>query len=192
MKELPLPQTKGEMSLEQAIEQRRSVRSFRPHALSDRDLSQLLWAAQGITDTSRKLRAAPSAGATYPLETYVVTADAIYRYDVDKHALRAVEKGDHRPALARAALGQGCVRTAPAIIVFTAVPARTTVRYGNRGLRYIHMEAGHSAQNVHLQAAALGLGSVPVGAFDDERVSEVLGCSGKEEPLYIVPVGVPR
>ncbi len=191
MKPLPEPTTKGTMSVEEAIARRRSVRSFASDKLTDGQLSQLLWAAQGITDKGSELRAAPSAGATYPLEVYAVTQESICHYDPSRHELKAVKTGDLRGKLADAALGQGFIREAPLTIVFTAVPSRTTGTYGKRGDRYIHMEAGHAAQNVHLQAVALGLGSVPVGAFSDDEVAAVLGCSGKETPLYIVPVGKP-
>lgn len=192
MKTLPIPETASTVSLETAIAQRRSVRSFKDAPLTDEQISQLLWAAQGVTDQRRGFRAAPSAGATFPLETYLVTAEGLFHYLPDQHALAEVKRGDFRKQLADAALGQDCVREAPASIVFTAVPRRTTARYGERGMMYIHMEAGHAAQNVHLQAVALGLGSVPVGAFDEAKVEEILGCAGREKALYIIPVGQPR
>lgn len=189
LKVLPEPKTKGSISVEEAISKRRSVRSFSGVPLTDEELSQLLWSAQGITEKKRKFRAAPSAGATYPLETYIVTAEGIFHYLPEKHALEEVKKGDFRKDLSGAALNQRWVRTAPAIIVFAAVLERTTRRYGKRGNMYIHMEAGHAAENVHLQAVALGLGSVPVGAFKDDEVAKVIGLSDREKPLYLVPVG---
>jgi SagB-type dehydrogenase family enzyme len=118
-----------------------------------------------------------------------VTGEGIFKYIVEKHALSVVKKGDFRKALADAALGQDCVRHAAATIVLTCVAGRTTARYGNRGQMYIHIEAGHAAQNIHLEAVALGLGSVPVGAFDDAQAAETLGCGGREQPLYMIPVG---
>lgn len=193
MQTLPRPRLRGEKSLEETIAARRSVRTYSDRDLSVEELSQILWAAQGVTDSQRgRFRAAPSAGATYPLETYAVTRRGVFRYLPDRHALEAVfEDRDPRPALAEAALGQRCVRAAPLIVVFAAVPDRTTGRYGQRGIMYIHMEAGHAAQNIHLQAVALGLGSVPVGAFDPARVSAILGIPPEEQPIYLVPVGAP-
>jgi SagB-type dehydrogenase family enzyme len=186
---LPLPKRTGAVPVEEAIGRRRSVRSFENRDLTEQQISQLLYAAQGITDTSRSLRAAPSAGATYPLECYLVTREGVFRYLPAEHALEAVKKRDVRQELGKAALGQSCMSSAPAVVAFTAIPERTTGRYGDRGHRYIYMEAGHAAQNVHLQAVALGLGSVPVGAFDDDAVCKALGCGGKEKAIYLMPVG---
>lgn len=183
---------KGSISVEDAIARRRSVRRFRDKALTRQQISQLLWAAQGITDRGRGYRAAPSAGATYPLTVYAVTAEGIYRYLPAAHELQLVRKGDFRAPLARAALAQPWVATAPLDIVITAEPRRTTGRYGRRGMNYIYMEAGHAAQNIHLQAVSLGLGSVPVGAFDDDRVADILQLPEDHVPLYIIPTGHPR
>lgn len=191
VKTLPAPNMRGTVSVEETIAKRRSIRSFSNKPLTDELLGQLLWSAQGITEERRGFRAAPSAGATYPLETYLVTAEGVFRYLPRKHALESVKTGDVRAALCAAALGQDSVRTAPASIVFTAVPERTSRRYGRRAGRYIAMEIGHAAQNVQLQAVALGLGSVPVGAFDDAKVAEVIGSVEGEEALYIIPVGYP-
>lgn len=191
MTSLPRPRTHGGMSIEEAIAARRSIRSFSDRALSAAEISQLLWAAQGITDTRQSLRAAPSAGATYPLEVYAVTAERVARYIPREHALETVVSGDRRAPLAGAALGQACVRHAPLVLVFSAVNERTTRRYGDRGIMYVHMEAGHAAQNVHLQAVALGLGSVPVGAFDPKAVAQILGIPQAETVLYLIPVGAP-
>ncbi len=192
MHNLPEPRQRGEKSLEETMAGRRSIRAFRDRALNDEELSQLLWAAQGITDSRRGFRTAPSAGATFPLETYAVTANGVHRYHPDGHKLEQMATDDRRAALAAAALGQDSVRTAPLIIVLCAVQERTTRRYGDRGEMYIHMEAGHAAQNIHLQAVALKLGSVPVGAFDPDRVADVLGIPAAETVLYLVPVGEPR
>ena len=158
------------------------------------EVAQLLWAAQGITSEWGG-RTAPSAGATYPLEIYVVAGEVeglqpgIYRYLPDNHSATLVKEGDLRAALSSAALGQEWVRTAPACLVIAAVYGRTTRRYGERGRRYVHMEVGHVGQNVYLQAKGLGLGTVMVGAFDDEEVRELLGI--EENPLAIMPVGRP-
>ena len=153
-----------------------------------------MWAAQGITDP-RGYRTAPSAGALYPLEIYVVAGNVqklnpcVYRYTPGKHELVQLTTGDKRGELAEAALRQSWVQNSALVIVFTAVYGRTTIKYGERGIRYVHMEAGHAAQNVLLQATAMDLGAVPVGAFDGEGVASILNLPGDEQPLYIIPVG---
>ena len=198
--ELPSPETIGAMSVEEAIWRRRSIRSFSDEPLSLQDISQLVWAAQGITDPAGKLRAAPSAGATYPLEIYVLVSDygveelaeGLYRYNYSKHRLEYILKDDLRSRLAEAAVGQSCVREAPINIVIAAIYERTMGRYGERGTRYVHMEAGHVGQNLYLQATALGLGMVTVGAFYDDKVQELLQLPTDQKPLYIVPIGHPR
>lgn len=187
---LPAPKTQGEMSVEEALAKRRSIRQYHKDQLTLEQLGQLAWAAQGITN-KRGFRTAPSAGATYPLELYLVTNDGVFRYLPAGHKLQQLSDQDLRRELAAAALEQEWVRFAPLDIVITAVYERTRRRYRDRAERYVILEAGHAAQNIHLQAVALGLGSVPVGAFRDERVSEVLALTAEEAPLYIIPVGVP-
>lgn len=174
-----------------AIASRRSVRCFTEKRIPREQIARLLWAAQGITDRSSGYRAAPSAGATYPLSAYAVTEKAIERYVPGKDKLDLVKEGDFRDRLAEACHGQPFIRNAPVVIVLTAVYERTTRRYGERGIRYVHMEAGHAAQNVHLQAVALGLGSVPVGAFNDRGANETMGCGEDEEVVYVIPAGKP-
>ena len=187
---LPKVKEKGLTSLEETLNERRSVRDYKPGPLSLEEVSQLLWAASGA---NLYRRTAPSAGATYPLETYVAAgeaeglAPALYHYLPSGHALEMARDEDVRKRLSRAALGQGMISRAPIDIVIAAEVRRTTARYGQRAIRYVHMEAGHAGQNVSLQAIALGLGTVMVGAFDDGEVKEVLGI--REEPLYIIPVG---
>jgi SagB-type dehydrogenase family enzyme len=183
------------MSLERALAERRSVRDYqRNEPMSLEHLSQLLWAAQGVTDR-RGLRTAPSAGALYPLEIYAIAGkmdglhSGVYRYKPAGHELVQVLEGERRAELASAALGQSFVRDAPASIVIAAVYERTTRRYRDRGIQYVHMEVGHAAQNVCLQAVALGLGSVVVGAFQDNDVKKILQMPESEEPLAIIPVG---
>ena len=191
---LPGPLQDSKTSIEKAILKRRSVRSFKASPLTLAEVSQLLWAAQGIT-SPRGLRTAPSAGALYPLEIYIVAGkvddlpDGVYHYRPNQHELVRVIKGDKRTELCAAALGQTSVRNAAAVLVFAAVYERTTVKYGDRGLRYVHIEIGHSAQNVFLQAVPLNLGTVVIGAFSDEEVKKVLKMSDTEQPLYIMPVG---
>jgi SagB-type dehydrogenase family enzyme len=192
--QLPAPVLKGRMSLEEAILKRRSQRDFRQTDLNQAEISQLLWAAQGITAQTRgfAFRAAPSAGALYPMEIYLLSKDGLFHYIPSDHKLEALIDSDLRSALAAAALGQGSVSQAAVDIVICAVYQRITGKYGQRGIRYTHIEAGHIAQNIHLQAVALGLGSVPIGAFDDQEVKEVLSLPPEQEPLYIIPVGHPE
>jgi SagB-type dehydrogenase family enzyme len=184
----------GRMPLERAILLRRSVRDYRDEPLSLGDVAQLLWSAQGST-SPRGFRTAPSAGALYPLEVYLVAgrvdglAPGVFRYRPAGHELLKVFEGDRRVELASAALGQSWVKDAPASIVISAVYDRTTGKYRERGIRYVHMEAGHAAQNVCLQAVALELGSVVVGAFVDSDVKKVLHMPESEDPLAIIPVG---
>jgi len=189
---LPSPRLDGSMSLEETLGRRRSVRFFGSDPISPADVSQLLWAAQGITDPTGK-RTAPSAGALYPLETYAVTPDGIFHYDPAAHVLVLVRSGDHREELYDAALMMDSVRRAPLTIVLAAVHARTEARYGReRAPRYVHIEAGHAAQDILLQAVALGLGAVPIGAFLDDEVGEVLGLTSDRSPLYLVSIGHPE
>jgi len=189
---LPPPAREGGLSLTETLWRRRSVRSFADKALTEAQISQLLFAAQGISDPRRGLRTAPSAGATFPLETYLVTRTGIFHYLPQNHALRRIATGDLRDKLADAALGQEAVRSAPAVIVFAACFERTTARYRSRGERYVWIEVGHAAQNVHLQAVALGLSSVPVGAFEDTAIAQIIGLPAAEKILYLIPVGWAR
>jgi SagB-type dehydrogenase family enzyme len=188
---LPTPATSGDTSLEAALAGRRSVREFSDRPLTAAELGQLLWAAQGITDP-RGYRTAPSAGALYPLEIYVATAGGLYHYQPARHALAVVGRSDVRQALYQAALRQAAVSQAPAVFVIAAVYERTAIKYGaERSPRYVHLEAGHAAQNILLQAVTLGLGAVPIGAFDDEAIQEAMGLPAEEQPLYVIPVGRP-
>jgi SagB-type dehydrogenase family enzyme len=189
---LPPPEQKGKMSLEEALARRRSVREFTREALSDRELSQLLWAAQGTTH-AEGLRTAASAGALYPLELYVASASGFYRYEARPHQLIWLSDRDLRAAMHRAASDQEAITQAPAVFLFAAVYERTSRKYGAaRTPRYVHMEVGHAAQNLLLEAVALGLGGVPVGAFEDEALQKALPLPVDHRPLYLVPVGHPR
>lgn len=193
---LPPPRLEGRVSVEQALQQRRSVREFSGATLALGDLGQLLWAAQGVTGADG-LRTAPSAGALYPLELVVVAGNVAglpagaYAYAPARHALTLLGAGDRRAAVAAAALDQRWMEAAPAVIVFCAVPSRTTRKYGNRGIQYIYIEAGHAAQNVFLQAAALRLGAGAVGAFDEAQLARALPLAPGWAPLYLMPVGAP-
>lgn len=195
---LPSAVSRGKMTLEQSITKRSSVRRFQNEPLTLEQLSQLLWSAQGITGTGGR-RSAPSAGATYPLEIFIVVgsngirtlAAGIYHYDVDNHSLSLHQIGDFQQKLADTALGQSFIARCPVDMVICAIHPRTAYRYGRRGERYVHMEVGHVGQNVALQAVALGLGTVMVGAFKDEEVSKALKLEEQIKPLYIIPVGKP-
>ncbi len=193
--QLPEPRLESDMSVEQALLDRRSVRSYKNQPLTIAEVGQLLWAAQGVTDKSRGYRTAPSAGATLPFEVYLVAGDVtgltagVYQYDYSHHRLMLRREGDFRAELSASALGQSSITNGALNIVLTGIYERTTQRYGDRGIRYVHMEAGHIAQNVLLQAVALGLGSVPIGAFNDSNVQKSLDIPQNEIPLYILPVG---
>jgi SagB-type dehydrogenase family enzyme len=194
--EIPLPDPKydGKVSVERALRERRTVRTYEEGPLTLNEISQLLWAAQGITDASRGLRTAPSAGALYPLEVYLVAGNAegikqgAYKYKPQEHRLIKVREGDVRGEL-DAALGKSDVRKAGAVIVFFAVYERTTAKFGEAGIRYVHMEVGHAAQNVYLQATSLNLGTVVIGAFPDRQIKKILNVPEYEQLLYIMPVG---
>jgi SagB-type dehydrogenase family enzyme len=192
--QLPKPELDSSVSLERCLFGRRSIRNFIPHPLSIAAVSQLLWAAQGIT-SPEGFRTAPSAGALYPLSVYAVAGSVenldpgVYRYNPGKHRLTRTINSDRRRELTRAALGQQSIYSAPVSLVIAAVYEKTTRKYGQRGIRYVHMDAGHAAQNVCLQAYSLKLGTVPVGAFDDREVALILQLDPDEVPLYILPIG---
>lgn len=191
---LPQPRLDSSISVEQALRKRRSVRDYRDEPLTMAEISQLLWAAQGIT-SPEGLRTAPSAGALYPLELYIVAGNVvdlsagIYRYLPNRHALAQIIRGDRRGELYAASLHQTAIKKAPASLVFSAVYARTTGKYGQRGLRYVTMDHGHAAENVYLQAVSLNLGTVVIGAFDDHAVKRAVSLPPEEEPLSVMPVG---
>lgn len=193
---LPAPRQDSDFSIERALHERRSVRDFGKTALTQDEVSQLLWAAQGVTSRDG-LRTAPSAGARYPLELYLVAGNVenldpgIYKYVSAGHKLMKIMTGDQRRVLAAASLGQDSVADAAVVLVFTAVERRTTRKYGSRGVRYVHIEIGHASQNVFLEATALGLGAVVVGAFEDGAVGELLHLPKGEAPLYLMPLGRP-
>jgi SagB-type dehydrogenase family enzyme len=189
---LPEPRLKGSLSLEEALSRRRSVRDFGETPLTPAELGQLLWAAQGITSPDGR-RTAPSAGALYPLEVYAVLPDAVYHFEPQGYRLSVHTAGDRRDELYSAALRQVPVLKAPAVIVIAAVYERTARKYGEeRTSRYVHLEAGHAAQNILLQAVAMDLGAVPVGAFSDDQIQQALALPLDQEPLYLIPVGHPK
>lgn len=185
--QLPKPGLKGEKSLEECIYERESVRNYKDKIIELEKISQILWATQGKKGEKRTV---PSAGATYPLEIYVTLKDkGFFHYDIKKHALELITEEDLSKKLAGASLNQYFIAEAYLNVIICAVFSRTTWRYGQRGVRYVFIEVGHCAQNVHLQAVALGLASVPIGAFEDDKVIKVLDLPKKMEPLYIIPIG---
>jgi len=185
---LPTPSQRGEVSLEEALTRRRSIREFTEEELTSAEISGLLWAGQGIT-APRGFHTAPSAGALYPLELYVAMGEGVYHYLPQRHRLAVLLPEDMRLGLWEAGLKQDALREAPGIMVIAAVYARTEAKYGLRAGRYFRLEAGHAAQNILLQATALDLGAVPIGAFYDQKVQEALALPSDHEPLYLIPVG---
>ena len=196
MIKLPAPAITGKNALESVILSRRSVRRYADKPVALYDMAQLLWAAQGITD-HRGFRASPSAGALYPLEIYLVAGTlqdldpGVYRYIPASHNLELIMKGDQRAALSSASLGQASIAQAPACLIIAAVYQRTAAKYGNRAVRYVHIEAGHAGQNILLQATSIGLGTVMIGAFDDRAVRKVLALPADHEPISAIPTGYP-
>ena len=194
---LPPPKTKGTVSVEQAIKQRRTVRAFMSQALDLNQLSQLLWAAHGITENKGFKRAAPSAGALYPMDVYVVVGQnsvvqieaGVYHYEPKGHFLSLIAKSDLRDVIVRASLSQVWMAKAPISFIITAEYKRVTEKYGKRGVRYAMIEAGHMGQNLFLQAEALGFKAGIVGAFHDKELIEVMNIPPSYEPLFIMPIG---
>ncbi|MFH1361248.1 MAG: SagB/ThcOx family dehydrogenase [bacterium] len=186
---LPTPQSTGRTSVEESLYRRRSVRTYAKTELSAEQLSQLLWAAQGVTDRELDFRTAPSAGAIYPLTIYVAKKNGVFIYAPKQHQLIEHLKEDIRPSLMRASLGQDSVREAPVCLIITARSFLTTEKYGARAFRYICLETGHVAENIHLQAITLGLSSIPIGSFWDDVVAKTLDLPADEYPIYIIPVG---
>lgn len=195
--ELPQAKTQGTVTVEQAIDQRRTIRSYMPQRLSLDQLAQLLWAAQGVTGSQGIKRTAPSAGALYPMDVYVVAGQdcvaqidaGVYHYEPHRHRLSRLSKKDLRDGVARAALSQMWMARAPVNLVIAAAYNRVGVKYGERGVRYAMIEAGHIGQNLFLQAEALGLKAGIVGAFHDMELQQTLNLPRAHEPLLIMPVG---
>ncbi len=189
---------KGKVSVEEAIARRRSVRHYSRKPLTLDALSQILWAAQGVTDSESGFRAAPSAGALYPLELYIVVRkggieglpEGVYHYEPEGHGLTLVKGGDFVPELEAATRDQGIVMEAAATVVTTGILSRTAAKYGRRGTQYVFQESGHAAQNAFLQATTLGIGSVVMGAFNEGAVRRIVGAGPDERPLYVQPFGM--
>lgn len=193
--QLPAPSFKSNTSVEEALLKRRSVRNYSNRQLSLSEISQILWAAQGITDKENGLRTAPSAGALYPLEVYLIAANikdfdaGIYKYNPQNHTLMKIAAGDKREAIYNASLKQESITSASALIVITAIYERTSVKYGKRTERYVDIEVGHVGQNIYLQAVSLELGTVMIGAFEDDALKKALNLPGNEHPLALYPLG---
>jgi len=192
------PQTEGGAPLWSTLSERRSIRRFQAIPLPEAALSQLLWAAQGTTRRTQGfgLRTAPSAGALYPVETYVVVhavggiEPGVYHYAVEQHALDQLKTGDFRPDVAQAALDQDSAYWANVVFVWTAIFERSKWKYQQRAYRYVYLDAGHIAQNVALGAVALGLGSCQIAALYDDEANALLGVDGVEESvIYMTVVG---
>lgn len=193
--QLPAPVLKSDYSIEEALQSRRSVRRFSDEAVDLTVVSQILWSAQGITQEQRGFRTSPSAGATFPLEIFVAAGNVeglnagLYHYKPHEHSLVLLKENDLRQQLSSASLRQTSVRDGAFVVIIAAVFERTTGRYGDRGIKYVHMEVGHVGQNIHLQAESLGLGTVVIGAFNDADVKKVLNLPDNMETLYLMPVG---
>ena len=191
---LPEPDLTGKKSLEETLAARRSERNFSDESVNLEQVSQLLWAAQGITGKDR-FRTAPSAGALYPLEMYVIAGTnddlpaGVYQYLPDTHSLIQLLSTDLRKGFCDAGLSQSSIKKAPVSFLITGIIKKTTVKYGHRGIQYVFMEAGHAGQNILLQAEALGLSAVPIGAFDDKEIMQLIKLNEGEQPLYLIPVG---
>lgn len=197
---LPMFEPERLMTLDQILSDRKSIRKFQARPLSLGQLSYLLWASDGIQRSERgyEFRTAPSAGALYPIETYIVANDVadlepgVYHYGLREHALERIRSGDHREQIAAAALGQTTCAKAPAVFAWTAIFARATCKYGQRAYRYIYLDAGHIAENLALAAVSLGLGTCQIGALFDDEINKLLGVDGVEESVvYMSVVGVP-
>ncbi len=193
--ELPEPKFSSKTSIEEVLHKRRSIRDYLDDPLSISDISQILWAAQGITEETYGLRTAPSAGALYPLEIYIAVSNVndlnpgVYKYKPQNHTLEKIDEGDKRLNISNAALQQDAIANSSAIVIISAVYERTAVKYGSRAERYIHIEVGSVGQNIYLQSVSLGLGTVMIGAFKDEALKKVLALPKNENLYAIMPLG---
>jgi SagB-type dehydrogenase family enzyme len=191
MLHLPKPNFDGTMSLEESLRYRRSVRTFTKHPLSQQEISSILWAAQGITDDADN-RTAPSAGARYPVKLQVATKNGLFGYDSNSHALTNLKPEDVRPMIVETTVGQKFIADAGLVVILSANCDESIQLHGEKAMRYIYLEAGHIAQNIHLEAASLGLASSPVAAFDEAALQSALGLPDGWVPIYVIPVGHPK
>ena len=190
-RKLPPPDWDRLGPLGESLLERRSVRSYSPETITEEDLSLLLASACGISDPVNSLRTAPSGGATYPLDLYVVSETGVEEYVPEDHSLVVIKEGDTRSSLAHHSYRQSFIARAPVTFVICADYPRITSRYRDRGIRYAILEAGHIAQNIHPACVSLGYGSVAVGAYDDDDVANALGIEGRGHVIYLVTAGKP-
>ncbi|MHC4131737.1 MAG: SagB/ThcOx family dehydrogenase [Planctomycetota bacterium] len=197
---LPAPNIEQKMGLDETIKKRKSIRHFSSKPLSLKELSYLLWASTGIQriEAGYEFRTAPSAGALYPIETYIIAnnvtelANGLYHYDIKNHQLEELKLEELGAKLAATALGQNFCATAPVVFLWTAIFQRSKFKYQQRAYRYIYLDAGHIAENLALTAVSLKLGSCQIGAFLDDQINEILELDGTEESiLYLTSVGSP-
>jgi len=197
---LPRPRLQSKVSVEEAIQARRSIRAFARAPLQFSEVAQIVWAAQGITESAQGRRAAPSAGALYPVEIYLAVTKGgveglevgVYRYDAANHGLQRVSAENRTERIVRAARNQTWAGQAALMVIIAGEYARTAVKYGERAQRYVHIEVGCVAENIFLQVQALGLRAGIIGAFDDASLQEAATLPAAHEPLLIMPVGRPR
>ena len=189
---LPTPKTKGKITLEQSLDERRSQRDYSTDDVDWTTLSQLLWAGQGITENTWGFRTAPSAGGIFPLTIYICRPEGLYEYIPQGHQVKLIAEEDRRLALSQASLAQNFIAQAPVCLIITADSKKVRPKYGGRADRYIYLEAGHAAENILLQSTALGLSSCPVGAFWDDIAKRVLSLPDNEDPIYLIPIGYPK
>ena len=189
--QLPAPTLSGQVSLEEAISKRRSVRQFTDKPLNFVQIGQLAWAGQGITDKQRNLRAAPSAGGIYPIELYFATADGLFLSHPQEHTLEQLQSNYQRKQLSSAAGEQKAIAEAPCNIIIAGSDRKVALKYGSKGRNFMLLEAGHVAENIQLQAVALGLAALPAGAFETKNVAKICQLSGDLEPVLIVCAGYP-
>lgn len=187
---LPKVLEKGAISLEELLWKRQSVRAFSNQVPSWEQIGQMLWAAQGVNRPNEKKRTAPSAGATYPLEMYVTIPDGVYRYLPNEHAVVQTKKGNPWEELSKAGFKPASVYQSPCVFVIGAEFERTSKRFGDEATRYVHLEGGHAAQNLLLQAEALGLSTVPIGVALNRQVCDLLGIPKEQKPIYVIATGL--
>lgn len=186
---LPQPDKEGGGGLHKILNDRRSIRSYVDGEITKEELSQILWSGDGISYEERAFRTAPSAGALYPIDIFVFNEEGVFRYEPQDHYLKRVQDEDRRDDLYTASLSQGAVRDADTVLVLMGFVERTSVKYGDRALRYVYIEGGHICQNILLEVENLGLGAVPIGAFHDEQILEILSLEDDVVPVFVIPIG---
>ena len=195
------PVPNGSTSIDEALKRRKSIRQFSTKSLNEKQLSYLLWASTGVQrqEGEHEFRTAPSAGALYPIETYLVVSSVedipqgVYHYSIGSHALEELNAGDFRRAITIAAMGQRMCMEATVVFIWTAIFQRSKWKYGQRAYRYVYLDAGHIAENLALSATSIGIGSCHIAAIFDDEVNEILGVDGSDESaIYMTVLGWPR